>query len=187
MYVIQFKLFAGRLEVDTIGGDYVPKGSPILIIFTLSKEHTKFSILKEFRKHLEIKGIEWIKPHENLTEEWIIDLETLRTSFNFLKREDLYEKILLEPIFEKKEGIDYITEKPLIKETSLKFKINPNELVIFKQNKQEDYLSDLRDPLTKFYKDHRQNNKCAFLMMICLLIFELICTAVGLESQFLIE
>jgi len=165
MYVIQFKLFAGRLEVDTIGGDYVPKGSPILIIFTLSKEHTKFSILKEFRKHLEIKGIEWIKPHENLTEEWIIDLETLRTSFNFLKREDLYEKILLEPIFEKKEGIDYITEKPLIKETSLKFKINPNELVIFKQNKQEDYLSDLRDPLTKFYKDHRQNNKCAFLMM----------------------
>jgi hypothetical protein len=166
MYVIQFKLFATRLVVDTIGGDYVPKGSPILIIFTLSHEHTKFSILKEFRKHLDINGIEWIKPHENLTEEWIIDLELLRTSFDFLKSEDyLFEKILLEPVFEKKEEIDYLTDKPVIKETSLKFKIIPNELIIFKQNRKEDYLSDLREPLTKFYKDHRQNNKCAFLMM----------------------
>ena len=166
MYVIHYKLFAGRLVIDTVGGDYVPKGSPVQIIFTLSNEHSKFSILKEFRKHLEAYGIDWIKPHENLTEEWIIDLESLRTSFDFLKREDyLYEKILLEPVFEKKQENDYLTEKPVVTETSLKFKIVPNELIIYKLSKKEDYLSDLREPLTKFYKEHSHNNKCAFLMM----------------------
>ena len=50
--------------------------------------NSKFLILEEFRKHLEVYGIDWTKAHENLTEEWIIDLESLRTSYDILKREN---------------------------------------------------------------------------------------------------
>lgn len=166
MYVINFKLFAGRLVIDTVGGDYVPKNSPILIEFTLSKEQTKFSILREFKKHLEINGINWIKPYQNLTEEWIIDLTDLKQSFNFLQKEDyLKEVILLEPQHDKRKEINPLTDKPIITSTVLRFNINPKELVIIKSDNKDVYILDLREPLSRFYKDHSDSNKCAFLMM----------------------
>jgi hypothetical protein len=166
MYVINFKLFAGRLVIDAVGGDYVPKQSPILIVFTFSKEQTKFFILREFKKHLEINGINWIRPHQNLTEEWVIDLNDLRQSFEFLGKEVyLKETILLEPQYEKKKEIDPLTDKLVITSTVLKFKINPDELIIVKSDNKNVYILDLREPLSKFNKDHSDYKKCAFLMM----------------------
>ena len=47
----------------------------------------------------------------------------------------------------------------------MKFKINPNELVIVKSDNKNEYILDLRAPLSKFYKDHSETQKCAFLMM----------------------
>lgn len=166
MYIINFKLFASRLIVDTVGGDYISRQSPIQILFILSGEHSKFSILKDFKKHLILNGIKWIKPHQNLTEEWIIDLTVLRSSFDFFKKEDyLKDKILIEPEYEKKQDIDTLTDKPFISSTILKFKIKPDELIVFKNESKNDYILDLREPLSKFQKDHPDFNKCAFLMM----------------------
>ena len=166
MYVIHFRLFVDRLTIDNTGGDYVPLNSPVIILFTLKNEHSRHEILKEFSRHLKINNIEWIKPYKNLNEEWIIDLSVLRREISMLHREEyLTGKITLEPFYEKREETDEYTEETVVKETKLKFKIDPNELFIYSSGDINDYCSDIKDSLLKFEKDYPDNRKCAFLMM----------------------
>ncbi|MBW8325324.1 MAG: hypothetical protein K0M50_11210 [Prolixibacteraceae bacterium] len=166
MYIIHFKLFANNLEIDKTGGDYVPLDSPILILFTLKKEYSKHAILKEFCKHLKLNQIEWIQPYNQLNEEWIIDLTLLRSEFEFLQKEHyLNGKITIEPKFEQREEIDEKSDESIIVETKLKFKIDPKESFIYSSADRIEYISDIKDSLSKFKRDYPNNKKCAFLMM----------------------
>lgn len=166
MYIIHFKLFADNLQITETGGDYNPINSPILIVFSLKKEFTKHGILKEFCKRLKLNRIEWIQPYNQLNEEWIIDLTLLKENFEFLNREQyLNGKITIEPEFKQEEEIDETTDKLIIVETKLKFKIDPNESFIYSTGDRIEYISDIKDSLSKFKFDYPNNKTCAFLMM----------------------
>ena len=166
MYVINYKIFSDKLYSDFSGGDYVPINSPVLIFFSLKNKHSKHSILKEFNRHLKLSQIDWIKPLNLISEEWVLDLSLLKESYDILNREQyLSGKITLDPVFEQKEEIDEITEESIVVETRIKFKIDPNELFIYENTEKLDYITDIKPSLVKFGKDYPNNKKCAFLMM----------------------
>jgi hypothetical protein len=166
MYIINYKLFADNLNIDTIGGDFVPINSPVIIHFTLQNDHSRHSILKEFCRHLKMNYIHWIQPYNNINEEWIIDLTGLKRSFTFLSKENyLQGKITLDPIYDKKEEYDELKGKSIVKETIIKFKIDPKELFIYFTDGMSGYPSNIEDSLQKFKGDYGDKEKCAFLMM----------------------
>lgn len=166
MYIINYKLFADKLNIDTIGGDFVPINSPVIIYFKLQNEHSRHSILKEFCRHLKMNNIYWIYPYNNINEEWIIDLTGLKRSFTFLNKENyLQGKITLDPIYEKKGEVDELKGKSVIKETIVTFKIDPKELFIYSSDGTSGSPSNIEVPLQKFKEDYGGKNKCAFLMM----------------------
>lgn len=165
MFVLNFKIFAGYLDIQTTGSDKVPSESPLLILYNEDNDLTKHEILRKLNEILRSNKISWIKPVKEITNEWIIDLALLKSSFPILSRTKyLKGKITIEPEYNQSKNEDYNTGKTNIK-TSIKIRISSNI-----KSSQFDIggslkLNELTKPLYKFNQDNVDANKCGFLMM----------------------
>jgi hypothetical protein len=165
MFLIHFKVFVGILDIQTTGSKEVPSESPLLITYGEEGELTNHEILRRFNSMLRHNSIEWIKPVKEITQEWIIDLAKLKSSFEFLQRTKyLKGKITLEPKCYQLENKDRWTDEVKIS-SRVEFRISEDL-----GSSQFDIdgklrLNELTNPLSKFNLDFTNPNNCGFLMM----------------------
>jgi hypothetical protein len=166
MFVFQFIDFCRTLDIQPPKHDGIPENSPILIYFKKNGNYTKHEFFKIFNKLLTSNNILYLRPLKNLTNEWIVDLNELKDSFNCLEKLSYLNGIItIEPKYEQRIDKDEYSDSIVSIETILKIKIQPNDLKILELNQDIDMSGDLNQSLKKFHKDHKKNDNCGFLMM----------------------
>jgi len=165
MFVLHFNVFAGYLDIQTSGSDNVPSESPLLITYKLDGELSDHEILKSFNSILRQNKIEWIKPVKQITQEWIIDLAKLKSSFDFLHRTKyLKGKITIEPRCTQEKNTDLWTDDVKIS-TRVEFRISEDLGASQFDIDGNLKLNELTTPLSKFNLDFANPQNCGFLMM----------------------
>lgn len=165
MFVLQFKTFVDELQLEVIGPDEV-QDEPILIVFTEKKDVSQHEILRRFRNLLSKKGISWVRPLKELTNEWVFDLRSLRASFPALRNaEYLKGKITLEPEYAPRVQYHEFTDEVKSVESSIKFLILPQEVYQYSSPSTSGFEESLLLPMRGFQKDHAEPHTCGFLMM----------------------
>jgi hypothetical protein len=166
MFVFHYKTFVGQLQVDEPYFDGIPSESPVLIFFNQKEDLTKHEILKRFNNLLQAKSISWLRPFRSLTNEWVIDLKELKSSFKILENtEYLKGKVTVEPEYFQRENRDEYSDEVISIETSLKLAIYPDEIYIQSSVLTSNLNDELKRPLDRFFKDFSKPHNCGFLMM----------------------
>jgi hypothetical protein len=166
MFVFHFVNFVGNLDIQAPTYKGIPPESPILIFYKENEELSKHEISRRFLRLLNKYDISYIRPFKNLTNEWLIDLQELKNTFDCLgNTKYLKGKITLEPEYILKIEKDEYTDEVKLVETTIKFAIYPNELNNSFIQSDANLSEELNQPLKRFRKDFKSNDICGFLMM----------------------
>ncbi len=165
MFSLHFVNFLGNLDIQAPTHD-IPQESPVFLFYREKENLSKHEILRRFKALLEKNDVTFIRPFKTLTSEWLIDLQEMKHSFKcFENTVYLKGSLSVEPQYYQNSKLDDYTEEIVEEETLIRFSIYPEDLI-------NPYLlpfttphEDLKEPLTRFRKDHLKSESCCFLMM----------------------
>jgi len=163
MFVFHFRVFHHELFIESHSAENTPSESGIILYYSEKGDLSKHEILKRFYNNLKIIKCDWIRPINNITNEWLIDLKQLKYSFKVLENTKyLKHKITLEPEYMQEKRINDFGDLD-IDSTMIKFTIYPEDTNDIFYDIEID--NDLVQPLKRFKKDYPDSQKCCFLMM----------------------
>ena len=166
MAAINFIDFHGNLDIQVAGSKNAPSNSPVILIFTKKEKLSQHNILKRFASLLRNKNIHWIRPVQEITKEWFIDLNELRYTFEVLEHYDfLNGNITIEPEYILSEEKEEFTEEVVDYETQVTFRIKPDDIFIIPDSISFRNFPELKEPLNEFRLDHPNGRRCGFIMM----------------------
>jgi hypothetical protein len=166
MFVINIRKFANTINIQETAAENVPSESPVIICYTEEGKLTQHEVLRRFNDNLKAIPYDWIRPLKNITSEWIIDLKQMKHTFEILKNTSyLKSKITIDPEFFQHKTFNNSIGREIVKTSSIKFSIYPNEVNSSSMVYDIAIESDLIDSLTNFKKDYPNPQKCCFLMM----------------------
>lgn len=144
--------------------DNIPSESGVIITYEEEGDLTKHEILRRFNNNLKSSEINWIRPLENLTKEWVVDLKLMKHSYEMFKNAKyLHSKITIEPDYIQDKYYDLLENEEVVRSTKLLYKIYPEDV---NQSFYDIEIDDeLKQPLKRFKKDFPDPKKCCFLMM----------------------
>jgi nucleoside 2-deoxyribosyltransferase len=165
MFPFHFQNFIGTLDIQYPNYDGIPNDSPVFIYYKEDTDLTKHEILKRFYKLLQVDNITYLRPAENLTGEWIFNLQEFRHNFECLKEVDyLQGSITIEPEYFRKINDYKNNEERSTEETSIRISVYKEDLNLLKSN-QLVINDELSLSLEKFRKNYPVTEKYGFLMM----------------------
>ncbi|WP_340066036.1 hypothetical protein [Ascidiimonas aurantiaca] len=165
MFTFHFKNFVGNLDVQCPNYDGIPNDSPVFIFYEENSDLSKHEILRRFYRILQGNNISYLRPANNLTGEWILNLKEFRHSFECLKDvEYLQGSITIEPEYLRKLGDNGYDDEDLTEKTSIKISVYKEDMALLKSN-QPTISDELSLSLKRFRKDYPITEKCGFLMM----------------------
>lgn len=166
MFVFHFKKFANTIKIDETAADKTPNESPVIIYYTEDGKVTKHETLRRFNENLRAINYDWIRPLENLSDEWVIDLKQLKHTFSVLENTSyLKTKITIEPDFIQDKFFDIKLGREMVKTSTIKFSIYPSNVRSRLQVYDIPIEGELTEPIKNFKKDFPDAHKCCFLMM----------------------
>lgn len=166
MFTFYFTEFVGQLDIQSPTHAGIHSESPIVILYTQKEDLTKYEILRRFNRLLNANNITFLRPLKELRNEWLINLQEFRHSFECLK-DSIYlnGQYIFEPEIIKYENRDQNSDELINDVTQIKFAIYPEEVNIL-SNYSSDILPDeIITSIKKFRKDYPRNKKTGFLMM----------------------
>jgi nucleoside 2-deoxyribosyltransferase len=165
MFPFHFQNFIGTLDIQYPNYDGIPNDSPVFIYYKEDTDLTKHEILKRFYKLLQVDNITYLRPAENLTGEWIFNLQEFRHNFECLKEVDYLQcSITIEPEYFRKINDYKNNEERSTEETSIRISVYKEDLNLLKSN-QLVINDELSLSLEKFRKNYPVTEKYGFLMM----------------------
>jgi len=165
MFTFHFQNFIGNLDIQHPSYQGIPNDSPVFIFYKEKTDLSRHEILRRFYKILRENNISYLRPSENLTGEWIFNLQEFRHSFTCLKDADyLQDSITIEPEYYRQVNNSESDRENLTEETSIKFSVYKEDLNLLKSN-QTRVSDELSLSLKRFRKDYPSSEKCGFLMM----------------------
>ncbi|WP_291117877.1 hypothetical protein [Empedobacter sp. UBA7248] len=167
MVTIHFQEFINQLHISEPNFE-IKNADSINIFFEQNGNITKHEILKRFNKILSDNFLFYLRPLNNLTSEWVIDLEEMKDNLKSLKDLNyLKGKITIEPdiiynkVWNEVDDTHYI-DKTILKFKLLKEDINQTKLYSGIKGIMPD---DIKASSERFFKDNNKSQITAFLMM----------------------
>lgn len=158
--------FIGILDIQVPSHKGIPSESPVFILYKENENLSKHEILKRFNRILTKNEIKYIRPLENITGEWLFNLQEFKHSFDCLNETKyLKGKITIEPEYFQRVEIDEFSNEIILEETSIKFSIYPEDININNTIIDNVLFEEINHPLQNFRKDYGSSEKCGFLMM----------------------
>lgn len=167
MFTIHFQKFINDLHISEPEHD-IPLDSPVFIFFEQKGDISKHEILRRFNKTLSENKIYYLRPLKNLTSEWVVDLQEMKSHLKSLSNVVyLKGKFTLEPEVFNDKIWDEVDEEMIVQKTILKFSFYKDEVELNSIFSPTYSLipDDIRTSTDRFFKDLNKNETTAFLMM----------------------